>query len=134
MNIEFTQTIPILRIFDVQKARDFYVDFLGFQVQWEHHFSDRSPAYIEVSRNGMTLHLSEHHGDCTPGAAVFVWMNGIEAFHQEIAGKDYPYCNPGLETTFYNSRCVAVTDPFGNQIRFNERIEKEIGSDSCDAS
>lgn len=125
MTIEFKQTIPILRIFDVQKARDFYCGFLGFEVQWEHHFEDDSPAYIEVARNGMTLHLSEHHGDCTPGSTVFVWMTGIEAFHTEITSKGYQYNRPGLEKTFYDARCVEVMDPFSNRIRFNERIEKD---------
>ena len=27
--------IPILRIFSVEKARDFYLDFLGFTWDWE---------------------------------------------------------------------------------------------------
>lgn len=124
MAIEFKQTIPILRIFDVQKAKDFYCGFLGFEVQWEHHFDDDSPAYIEVSRNGMTLHLSEHHGDCTPGSTVFVWMTGIDEFHEEITSQGYKYNRPGLESTFYDAKCVEVIDPFSNRIRFNERIEK----------
>ena len=125
MTIEFNQIIAILRIFDVEKAKDFYCGFLGFDVQWEHHFDDESPAYIEVSRNGMTLHLSEHHGDCTPGSTVFVWMTGIEEFYKEVTSKAYKYNRPDLETTFYNARCVEVTDPFGNRIRFNERIEAD---------
>ena len=125
MTIEFKQTIPILRIFDVAKAKDFYRGFLGFKIEWEHHFSDDSPAYIEVSRSGMTLHLSEHHGDCCPGSTVFVWMTGIEDFHKEITSKDYKYNKPGLETTFYDAKCVEVTDPFSNRIRFNERITKD---------
>lgn len=122
MSIEFKQTIPILRIFDVDKAKEFYCGFLGFSIQWEHHFSDDSPAYIEVSRGGMTLHLSEHHGDCTPGSTVFVWMTGIDEFHREITGKNYQFNRPGLEMAFYDARCVQVTDPFSNRIRFNERI------------
>lgn len=125
MTIEFEQTIPILRIFDVAKAKEFYCGFLGFKVEWEHHFSEDSPAYIEVSRNGMTLHLSEHHGDCCPGSTVFVWMTGIDDFHKEITSKDYKYNKPGLETTFYDAKCVEVTDPFSNRIRFNERITKD---------
>jgi catechol 2,3-dioxygenase-like lactoylglutathione lyase family enzyme len=32
------KTTPILRIFDEAKAREFYVDFLGFKVDWEHRF------------------------------------------------------------------------------------------------
>ena len=125
MNAQFEQTIPILRIFDVEKAKDFYCGFLGFKVEWEHRFAEDFPAYIEVSRGGMTLHLSEHHRDCCPGSTVFVWMTGIEDFHKEITSKDYKYNKPGLETTFYDARCVEVTDPFSNRIRFNERITKD---------
>jgi hypothetical protein len=33
------QAIPIFRIFDVAKAKEFYVGFLGFQVDWEHRFA-----------------------------------------------------------------------------------------------
>jgi catechol 2,3-dioxygenase-like lactoylglutathione lyase family enzyme len=123
MTISFQQTIPILRIFDVQKAKDFYVGFLGFTLDWEHHFDDSSPAYLQVSRDGMTLHLSEHHGDCCPGSTVFAWMTGIEGFHKEISSKGYKFLRPGLEKTFYDSMCVEVIDPFGNRIRFNERMK-----------
>jgi len=35
MPIEFTQVIPMLRIFNVEKARDFYLHFLGFKLDWE---------------------------------------------------------------------------------------------------
>ena len=125
MPVTFQQTIPILRIFDVEKAREFYADYLGFTVDWEHHFADNTPAYLQVSRAGLVLHLSEHHGDACPGATVFVWMTGIEEFHREITGKTYTYLRPGLETTFYDARCVQVTDPFGNRIRFNERLKAE---------
>lgn len=77
--IEFQRTIPILRIFDVAKAKEFYVDYLGFAIDGEHHFEEHTPAYLQVSRGGLTLHLSEHHGDACPGSTVFVWMTGIEA-------------------------------------------------------
>ena len=120
--IQFQQMIPIFRIFDVEKAKQFYVEFLGFAVDWEHHFEENTPAYIQVSRNGLTLHLSEHHGDCCPGSKLFVWMAGIEEFHREITAKNYKYLRPGLETTFYDAKCVEVIDPFGNRISFNERL------------
>lgn len=34
----FGKTTPILRIFDEKKASEFYVDVLGFTVDWEHRF------------------------------------------------------------------------------------------------
>ncbi|WEK52272.1 MAG: glyoxalase superfamily protein [Candidatus Kaistia colombiensis] len=117
---QFNQVIPILRIFDIAKAMEFYRDFLGFTVDWEHRFGEGMPPYTQVSRAGMLLHLSEHHGDASPGSTVFVWMRGIEAFHRELLGKKYGYSRPGLEKTDYDARMFQVPDPFGNRIRFNE--------------
>ena len=128
MAISFQKTVPIFRIFDVAKAKEFYVGFLGFAVDWEHRFDEGSPAYMQVSRGDLLLHLSEHHGDCCPGSTVFVWMTGIEEFHREITSKGYGFMRPGIETTFYGSRSVEVIDPFGNRIRFNERLERGGGS------
>ena len=34
MPIAFRTTIPILRIFDIAKAKEFYVDYLGFGLDW----------------------------------------------------------------------------------------------------
>ncbi len=118
--IAFQQTTPILRIFDVIKAKEFYVDFLGFGIDWEHQFEKEFPIYMQVSRGGLIFHLSQHHGDCCPGAAVFVTMQGLDTFYQEITGKNYIFQHPGIEETFYNARAVNVTDPFGNRISFNE--------------
>ena len=126
MSVAFQKTIPILRIFDVTKAEEFYVGFLGFSVDWEHHFEENTPAYIQVSRAGLTLHLSEHHGDACPGSTVFVWMSEIEEFHEESTAKEYKYLRPGIEKTFYDSKAVEVIDPFGNRIRFNENLKKTM--------
>ena len=125
MTSTFLTTIPIMRIFDVVKAKDFYVGFLGFEVDWEHKFDGGSPVYLQISKDDLILHLSEHHGDCCPGSTVFVWMNGIEQFHATITSRGYGYMRPGIERTFYNSLCVEVTDPFGNRIRFNEQCPRE---------
>ncbi|MEP7229033.1 MAG: glyoxalase superfamily protein [Ginsengibacter sp.] len=31
------KVIPILRIFDHKKAIEFYIDWLGFKIDWEHN-------------------------------------------------------------------------------------------------
>ena len=114
------QVIPILRIFDEAKAREFYVDFLGFSVDWEHRFEHNMPLYMQVSRGKLVLHLSEHYGDCCPGSTVFVRMTGIEELHQELMAKNYQYLRPDVEIAPWNAKCLEVHDPFGNRIRFNE--------------
>ena len=75
MEIEFNRTIPILRIFDVAKADEFYVGFLGFSVDWDHRFDDNAPLYRQISRGDLILHLSEHHGDGSSGARVRIMMS-----------------------------------------------------------
>ncbi|GJE61026.1 glyoxalase superfamily protein [Methylobacterium trifolii] len=118
--IAFTGTAPILRIFDVEKARAFYVGFFGLGVDWEHRFGEGFPLYMQVSRAGLRLHLSEHHGDATPGSNAFVTMLGVRAYHQEIAGRGYASLRPGIEALPWGL-VMEVTDPFGNRIRFCEQ-------------
>jgi catechol 2,3-dioxygenase-like lactoylglutathione lyase family enzyme len=36
---------PILRSFDERRARRFYVDFLGFEVEFEHRFEPGAPLH-----------------------------------------------------------------------------------------
>ena len=85
------QAIPIFRIFDVAKAKELYVGFLGFRVDWEHRFDETAPLYLQISRDGLVLHLSEHHGDACPGSTVTVQTTGIEAYHREITAKGYRF-------------------------------------------
>jgi Glyoxalase superfamily protein len=67
--IQFQQVIPILRIFDVAKADDFYLGFLGFSIDLDHRFHEGAPLYRQISRGALVLHLSEHHGDGSPARA-----------------------------------------------------------------
>lgn len=111
---------PILRMFDVAKAREFYLDFLGFEVRFEHRFDDNAPLYMGIARDGCELHLSEHHGDGSPGAHVRIKVADIGAFHRELTAKKYRYAGPGLEKTPWRTWEVTVGDPFGNRLTFYE--------------
>lgn len=120
--MHFDQTTPILRSFDEAKAREFYVDFLGFTVDWEHRFEPGLPLYMQLSRGACVLHLSEHHGDCCPGAAMRIRVSDIEAFHAELSAKHYGNARPGIHDTPWGSRDVSVTDPFGNRLTFTNAV------------
>jgi uncharacterized glyoxalase superfamily protein PhnB len=98
-SIEFQKVIPTLRIFSVDKAMEFYVGFLGFKVDFEHRFGENFPLFAQVSRAGVALCLSEHHGDASPGSAITIRMQGITEYHRELTVKDYRYAKPGLEET-----------------------------------
>ena len=112
------RTTPVLRVFDEQKAKDFYVDFLGFNVEWEHRFEDGLPLYLEVSRGDCAIHLTEHHGDCCPGAAIRIETDNLAELHEELVARDYGFAQPGVEDKPWGTREMSVKDPFGNRLTF----------------
>jgi catechol 2,3-dioxygenase-like lactoylglutathione lyase family enzyme len=120
-DVKLGRTTPILRIFDVARAREFYLGFLGFSVDWEHRFSENHPLYLQISRGDCVLHLSEHHGDGTPGTVVLIETQGIDELHEELRGRDYRYYKPHVEDTDWGARVMSVLDPFGNRLTFTER-------------
>jgi len=115
------QAIPIIRIFDEEKAKDFYLGFLGMKLDWEHRFEAGFPIYMQVSRDSLVFHLSEHSGDCTPGSKVFVNTNELDILYKEIISKSYKYCKPEITTAPWGDRVFEVTDPFSNKVLFNEQ-------------
>jgi catechol 2,3-dioxygenase-like lactoylglutathione lyase family enzyme len=129
MSLCVDKVIPILRIFSVEKAREFYLDYLGFHVDFEHRFDDRAPLYMQVSRDGLVLHLSEHYGDGSPGTAFKVNVTGVREFHAELTAKNYGYYRPGLNKTFYGMIQLKLLDPFGNQLFLEEPLPKEEAAD-----
>jgi len=111
-------TIPILRTFPGEEARRFYVDFLGFAVDWDHRFGDGMPLYQQVSRDGCVLHLSEHHGDATPGSAVRIQITDVRRLQRELVENAVYALRIGLDSEPWGDD-LAVPDPFGNRIIFH---------------
>lgn len=120
MALTYLRTVPILRSFDEGKAREFYVDFLGFSVDWEHRFEPGTPLYMQLSRGGIVLHVSEHHGDGSPGVNVRIDVTGLRDFHAELIAKRYKNMRPGLETPEWGGTEMTVIDGAGNRLIFVE--------------
>jgi catechol 2,3-dioxygenase-like lactoylglutathione lyase family enzyme len=120
MTIRFDRCVPIFCIFSLDKAREFYLDFLGFAVDWEHRFEPDAPVYMQVSRDGIAFHLSEHHGDGTPGSIAYVVTQGVEELHREFNDKKYRHNRPGLQRQDWGMTELTVVDPFNNRITFGE--------------
>lgn len=118
--MKIDQIIPIFRMFDIAKAREFYVEYLGFKVAFEHRFSPEAPLYMGLVLGGAELHLSEHHNDSTPGSAVRLELDDIDAFHTAISAKNYAYYGAEIHEVPWGFREVSVKDPFGNRLVFCE--------------
>lgn len=114
------QAIPTIRIFDEPKAKAFYLEFLGMSLDWEHRFEADFPVYMQVSRGDLVFHLSEHSGDCSPGAKIFVNTDDLEGLYCEILSRGYKLSRPEITTAPWGDRVFEVVDPFSNRILFNE--------------
>lgn len=111
-------TIPILRTFPGGEARRFYVDFLGFIVDWEHRFEAGMPLYQQVTRGACVLHLSEHHGDATPGSAVRIEIPDVRTLQKQLVDSPVYPLRIGLGTEPWGED-LEIPDPFGNRIIFH---------------
>jgi catechol 2,3-dioxygenase-like lactoylglutathione lyase family enzyme len=110
--------VPVFRTMDESRAREFYVDFLGFDVEWEHRFEPDMPLYARIRRDGLVIDLSEHHGDGTPGSVLWVPVADVAALHRELNAKAYPRMRPGIDKHAPGGPTMEVIDPFANVIRF----------------
>jgi len=117
---------PTLRIYDYDKTIEFYVDWLGFRVDWIHTFEPGMPRFMQVSLRDVMLHLSEHHGDGSPGVHITIdEFKGLKEYHAQLIAKKYKYNRPGLEVPFWDEGTITVTviDPVGNRITFTEKVK-----------
>jgi hypothetical protein len=128
MTSRFTRTIPTLMIFDSVKAKEFYIGFLGFKVDFEHRFEPNLPLFMQISMGDVILYLSEHHGDCSPGAKIVIETTGLAAYHAALAAKKYGYARPGLVDQPWGATSMTIADPFYNHIEFSERRSETLSA------
>jgi hypothetical protein len=123
MAFTVARVVPIMRIFDRRRAHEFYLDHLGCVLDWTDNADGPGPSYAQVSRGGLVLHLSEHHGDGTPGQTVYVQVTGLRELHAELRAKDYPFLRPGIGSSpgRDDGASLALIDPFQNTLRLDER-------------
>jgi hypothetical protein len=111
--------VPVFRSLDEARAREFYIDYLHFSVEWEHRFDyARSVLYMRLRRDRFVLDLSEHHGDGTPGSTVWVPVGDVNALHAELHATGYDRMNPGIDVDSPGGPTLEVIDPFSNTLRF----------------
>jgi catechol 2,3-dioxygenase-like lactoylglutathione lyase family enzyme len=111
------RVFPQLRMTSWEHTRHFYVDGLGFGVDWEHRFEPGFPVFAQLTREGLSLFLSEHSGDCQVGGAAYFVVDDVNALHREISRRGIqPEGTPS--NTPWGTREMTIVDPDGNRLRF----------------
>ncbi len=111
--------VPILRVGDVKTAKRFYGEFLGFDLDWEHYYEAGAPVYMQMSRDGLVLHLSQNNR-FREATIVFVETAGLDQLQAELLRKNSPWETPRVSVTPWKTKQMELPDPFGNLLRFNE--------------
>jgi uncharacterized glyoxalase superfamily protein PhnB len=119
--MEMAQTVtPQFRITDARRSTPFYVDGLGFKIDWEHRFEPGFPVFMSLTRASQTIFLTEHAGDCKVGGAAYFVVPDVDACYEEFASRGVVPTEPP-EDKPWGPREMVVTDPDGNRLRFASR-------------
>lgn len=119
---EFKSSIPVLRMFDEAAARAFYVDYLGFRVDWEHRFhpDPNSPLYMQISQGAAVIHLNGHAQPDAPISEVRIPVRGLERYCEHLCAKNADYPKPEVVDPRHEGRKtdMNIFDPFENYLVF----------------
>ena len=120
----FGPPTQILRSFDERRTRRFYVDFLEFEVVFEHRFEPDAPLYMGLRRGDCWLHLSEHYGDGTPGSAIRIPVDDVKALAKTLRDKNFENARPGEpQLQEWGAWEITIQDPAGNRLTFVTEAE-----------
>ena len=99
---------PILRVQDIEASRRYYIQTLGFSVDWD------AGAMISVSRDGKSIMLCEGEQG-QPGTWLWIGVEDADVFHAEFSAKGARIRNPPQNFSWAYE--FAVEDPDGHVLR-----------------
>jgi catechol 2,3-dioxygenase-like lactoylglutathione lyase family enzyme len=117
--------IPQFRITNAAKSLAFYVDGLGFAIDWKHQFESGYPMFFQITRASQTIFLSEHTGDGEVGGAAYFLVPDVDACFQDFRSRRVEFSKVP-ENTPWGTREMLLIDPDGNRLRFaSERVTSQ---------
>ena len=116
----FREVNPVLPVTNVSDAIRYYVEKLGFRVQFQD--DPQEPQYAGIERDGVRLHLQWHdpvdfreHVDTLMLRFV---IDDVDAIFEEYSDKGVFHDHTALGDTDWGTREFAFYDPDGNGLTF----------------
>ena len=112
-----------MHIDDYQEAKRYYLDFLGFEIDFEWRHAEDFPVYMGVSRGGLALHLTEHKGDVAGPPGPQLRVESVPQIYAELKGKRADMGEEPIEQAWGATELMLV-DPFNNKLTFTSPTPK----------
>lgn len=112
------QCVPILQVSQIALSLEFYVDRLGFELEWIYQ-PEGLPAFAAVRREQIRLFLTEHP-ESVFGSLIYCYVSPIASWYEAILSQGLQAEWP-LERTEWGTQEFQIRDPDGNRLRFGER-------------
>jgi uncharacterized glyoxalase superfamily protein PhnB len=122
--MKIIQAIPVLHVSSSEAATEFYCNKLGFQKHSAYHLDENKadPCYMVFSRDKAWIHLSSFSGDAVAGGVVYVLVDDVDAYYQELVQKNVAiHLKPTNQS--WGNREMYVKDADGNCLRFTQELE-----------
>ncbi len=110
---------PILPSQDVRKSIDFYVNQLGFALQFQDSTDD--PGYAGVRRDSVELHIQRHdpsEWERTERPSLRFVVEDVQGLFEEYREKGVFHAKTAIRETPWGTREFAFFDPHMNGLTF----------------
>jgi uncharacterized glyoxalase superfamily protein PhnB len=107
--------VPVLPVDDIEVAKRFYVDQLGFSKNWEYRDESGKEGLLGVQRGGMKITLDCPMSGHGRDACVSLEVESADAYYEEWKARGVEIKRPPKNEE-WGARTFGITDPFGNTI------------------
>lgn len=137
-----SRAYPCLYIRSYGEAVRFYVDFLGFKIDFEWRHEEGFPVYMGVSRGespGITegelaLHLTEHK-EVPESNSILMDVEDVHALHNDLMTRGPDVLETAASTHHgadlvdqaWGKTDLHLVDPFGNSLAFSSPTKPSRG-------
>ena len=108
--------VPTLRIRSYEAAKQFYVEGLGFEIDWEWRHEPGFPVFMQLSRGLLRLYLTEHEEDCALPGLAYLYVSDVDAWQLEMLQRGIVVEEAPVDQPWGN-REMLLRDPDGNGLR-----------------
>ncbi len=112
---------PVLKVGNFDEAVAHYVDWLGFNLDWEWREAPGQPAIGAMSRDNCAFMVNEHPGTLGP-TALHLDVKNLDALVAEW-NERRPGAVSAEVSPPYEFKDVPITDPWGNVVVFEGKDE-----------